>query len=234
MLDLNLDGTLNTVAGGTLPSYQVGLSSMPTAGVSASNAIYLAYSSMNELYDNGSQNYRHIYLMKSSDGGASWSDPENYTPDFAFDLYESVYPSMAKRVDGSVHIVYQRDFAPGHSISGDLDPASFNDIIYLKIDTVLAEPFASVNEISNDFAVKLFPNPTTDVLNVRISSTSNKAEKINITLVDALGRTVSSFGENFNGNSGTFTMNVSSIENGVYFIRMESESGMITKSFVKK
>ena len=234
MLDLNLDGTLNTVAGGTLPSYQVGLSSMPTAGVSASNAIYLAYSSMNELYDNGSQNYRHIYLMKSSDGGASWSDPENYTPDFAFDLYESVYPSMAKRVDGSVHIVYQRDFAPGQSISGDLDPASFNDIVYLKIDTVLAEPFASVNEISNDFAVNLFPNPTTDVLNVRISSTSNKAEKINITLVDALGRTVSSFGENFNGNSGTFTMNVSSIENGVYFIRMESESGMITKSFVKK
>ena len=53
-------------------------------------------------------------------------------------------------------------------------------------------------------------------------------------MVDALGRTVSSFGENFNGNSGTFTMNVSSIENGVYFIRMESESGMITKSFVKK
>ncbi len=234
MLDLNLDGTLNTVAGGTLPSYQVGLSSMPTAGVSASNTIYLAYSSMNETYDNGSQNYRHIYLMKSNDGGATWSDPENYTPDFAFDLYESVYPSMAKRVDGSVHIVYQRDFAPGHSISGDLDPASFNDIVYLKIDTVLAEPIASVNEISNDFSVNLFPNPTTDVLNVRISSASNKAEKINITLVDALGRTVSSFGENFNGNSGTFTMNVSSIENGVYFVRMESESGIVTKSFVKK
>ena len=234
MLDLNSDGTLGIVTGGTLPSYQVGLSSMPTAGVAANNTIYLAYSSLNESYDNGSQNYRHIYLMKSNDGGATWSDPENYTPDFAFDLYESVYPSMAKRVDGNIHIVYQRDFAPGHSISGDEDPAAFNDIVYLKIDTVLAEPISSINEISNDFAVNLFPNPTTDILNVRIISNSNKTEKITIDLVDALGRTVSSFGENFNGNSGTFTMNVSAIENGVYFVRMESESGIVTKSFVKK
>lgn len=230
-LDLNLDGTLNIVG---IPSYQVGLSSMPTAGVSANNTIYLAYTALNEEYDNGSQNYRHIYIMKSNDGGATWTNPGNYTPDFEFNLFETAFPSMAKRVDANIHLTYMRDFEPGHSISGDLDPAGFNDIVYLKIDTVLAVPTVSVKEISNDFSLNLFPNPTTDILNVRISSATNKAEKITVSLVDALGRTVSSFGENFNGNSGLFTMNVSSIDNGVYFIRMDSESGVVTKTFVKK
>ncbi|MGB1040234.1 MAG: T9SS type A sorting domain-containing protein [Flavobacteriales bacterium] len=234
-LDADGNGTLDVApAGGSLPSYQVGLSSMPTCGVDANNVLYLAYCAITETHSDGTQNYRHIYVMNSHDGGMTWSDPEDYTPDFEFAIYEAVYPSMATLVDSDIHITYQRDFSPGQSISGDNDPASVNDIIYLKIDTMLAEPMSSIDEISNEYSVNLFPNPTTDLLNVRINSSKNVNDNLNITLVDAIGRTVSSFQETFSGNAGLFSMDVANLENGVYFIRVESNSGLVTKTFVKK
>lgn len=234
-LDLDATGALEVVpSGGSFPSYQVGMSSMPSCGVSAANTLYLVYAAMAETHSNGVQVYRHLYVIKSNDGGATWSNAEDYTPDFEFAIYEAVYPSMAKHVDGDIHITYQRDFSPGHSISGDLDPASVNDIVYLSIDTMLAEPISSIDKNTVDYSVSLYPNPANDIINVRILTDNNVTEKMNITLVDAIGRTVASFGENFNGKSALFSMNVATLEKGVYFIRIESENGLITKPFMKK
>ncbi len=237
MLDLNASGFLELRPTGstvTIPSYQVGLSSMPSCGISANGVLYLAYSAMVETHDDGSQNYRHIYVINSYDGGTTWSDPIDFTPDFEFAIYEAVYPSMAKHVDSAIHIVYQRDFAPGHSISGDLDPASINDIVYMGIDTVLNEPFSSIKENSLNYEVNLYPNPASDLVNVRIASKNAKDENLSVSIVDAIGRTVYSAQERFNGSTALYSMNVSNLENGVYFIRIQSNSGLVTKTFVKK
>ena len=234
-LDLDGTGALEVVpSGGSFPSYQVGLSSMPSCGISSNNTLYLVYSAMAETHSNGVQVYRHLYVMNSYDGGANWSNPEDYTPDFEFAIYEAVYPSMAKHVDSSIHIVYQRDFEPGHSISGDLDPAAIQDIVYLNIDTALNEQFASIKEKVVDYNVTLFPNPANDILNIKVLTQTSVNDKVTISLIDALGRTVNSFGDKFIGKSAQFSMNVSELKNGIYFVRIQSETGLITKSFVKK
>lgn len=234
-LDLDGSGTLEVVpSGGSLPSYQVGMSSMPSCGVSANNTLYLVYAALAETHSDGVQTYRHLYVMNSTDGGATWSDPEDYTPDFSFAIYEAVYPSMAKHVDSNIHIIYQRDFSPGHSISGDLDPAVINDIVYLSIDTMLAEPFVSVEELESTLDVSVFPNPANDLVNVRILADNASNETLTVSVIDATGRTVYSLQESFNGTAALYQMNVSNIEAGVYFVRIESQSGLITKSLVKK
>jgi hypothetical protein len=234
-LDLDGSGQLEVVpTGGSFPSYQVGLSSMPSCGISTNNTLYLVYAAMAETHSSGVQVYRHLYVMNSYDGGASWSDPEDYTPDFEFAIYEAVYPSMAKHVDSAIHITYMRDFEPGHSISGDLDAAAIQDIVYLNIDTALIEQFTSIKEKAIDYNVTLFPNPASDILNVRVSTQTSVNDNVTISLVDALGRTVTSFGDKLIGKSAQFSMNVSELKNGMYFLRIQSKTGLITKSFVKK
>ena len=234
-LDLDASGTLDVVpTGGSLPSYQVGMSSMPSCGLSSDNKLYLVYSAMAETHNDGVQTYRHLYVMNSVDGGTTWSNPEDYTPDFAFAIYEAVYPSMAKRVDSAVHIIYQRDFNPGHSISGDLDPAGINEIVYLSVDTTLNVPISSIEEIDNNYTVALFPNPATNKLNVRINSLTTVNENLNISIIDAVGRTVASFNENLNGTNALLNIDLTSLKNGVYFVRLQSGKSIISKTFVKK
>ena len=234
-LDLDGSGQLEVVpSGGSFPSYQVGLSSMPSCGISSNNTLYLVYAAMAETHSNGVQVYRHLYVMNSYDGGTTWSDPEDYTPDFEYAIYEAVYPSMAKHVDSAIHIIYMRDFEPGQSVSGDLDAAAIQDIVYLNIDTALIEQFSSIKEKVIDYNVTLFPNPASDILNVRISTQTSVNDNVTISLIDALGRTVNSFGDKLIGKSAQFSMDVSELKNGMYFLRIQSKTGLITKSFVKK
>ncbi len=234
-LDLDGSGALEVVpSGGSLPSYQVGMSSMPSCGVSANNTLYLVYAALAETHSDGVQTYRHLYVMNSTDGGTTWSDPEDYTPDFSFAIYEAVYPSMAKHVDSNIHIIYQRDFSPGQSISGDEDPAVINDIVYLSIDTMLAEPIVSVKELETSLDVSVFPNPSNDLVNVRIVADNASNETMTVSVLDATGRAVYSAQESFNGSAALYQMNVSNLDAGVYFVRIESQTGLITKTLVKK
>src|SRR5207249_3549049 len=49
------------------------LTSFPSAGVDANNSIYLGYSSIAEGTSNiNSKAYRHQYVMRSDDQGATW------------------------------------------------------------------------------------------------------------------------------------------------------------------
>ncbi len=82
----------------------------------------------------------------------------------------------------------------------------------------------SENSINNDF--EIYPNPTTAELNI-----NNMEDRIitNITLIDVSGKMV------MNTRSlGNSTLNVQSLENGVYFIKIETENGTALKRFVKQ
>ena len=96
------------------------------------------------------------------------------------------------------------------------------------------EQFASIKEEVINYNITLFPNPANDVLNVSISTETSVAQDLTITLIDGLGRTVNSFGDKLIGNASLFSMNISELKNGIYFVRIQSETGLVTKSFVKK
>jgi hypothetical protein len=109
---------------------------MPNAGISANGDIYVSFSGYTETADNGAQVFRHIYLIKSPDGGQTWSNPIDVTPHTIWSgAQECVFGSMNPIVDDKVRIVYQKDFEPGLAVRGDEDMVDLNEIIYLEIDT---------------------------------------------------------------------------------------------------
>jgi len=76
-------------------------------------------------------------------------------------------------------------------------------------------------------SVNLYPNPAKEYVEIRTS------ENVNVTLMevyDVYGKLISTV----NAIDNPTRINVSSLANGMYFVRVTTEAGMVTKTFVKK
>ena len=90
------------------------------------------------------------------------------------------------------------------------------------IDNFTVEGQVGVNENAAN-TIAIYPNPATTVLNVN-------AEGYNtLEIVNLLGQTV--YTANATSN---MQINVSNLNNGVYFVRMNGENGTATQKFIKK
>ncbi|MBT6745988.1 MAG: T9SS type A sorting domain-containing protein [Flavobacteriales bacterium] len=124
--------------------YFTSLSGIPHMSLGDDGDIYVAASVYMENIDQGLQNYRHVYITKTSDKGCSWTQQVDVTPQTsAGGLGECVFASLAA-TDTEVHLVYQRDFEPGLAVRGDEDPFGNNEIVYVNIPVadIDAEPLA--------------------------------------------------------------------------------------------
>ena len=85
-----------------------------------------------------------------------------------------------------------------------------------------------VNHLEN--SIVLFPNPTKDVVNVQC--TMNNAQCSGIEVVDVYGKVVrTAVGAN---NDSPTQINVSGLAAGMYFVRVTTDEGVVTKPFVKR
>lgn len=133
VLDINGNGQLDLDNPGGQYRF-AGLVSHPQAAKDDDGCMYLSYTMVREDLTNGSQNYRHTYVTRSCDGGCSWSFPIDVTGASSNAFVECVFPSIARRVDSNIHVVYMSDNEPGIAVSGDMDSPVVNKIIYLKED----------------------------------------------------------------------------------------------------
>jgi len=79
-----------------------------------------------------------------------------------------------------------------------------------------------INEIKNK-EISLYPNPTTSQLTI---NTTEQIKSINI--LDVSGKTVKAITPNNN------TIDVSDLTNGIYFLKIETENGIVTSKFIKE
>jgi hypothetical protein len=203
-----------------------GIASHPQLAEAADGTIFCSYQAVNEAYFNGSEYLRHIYAVKSDDGGATWTAPSDITPDLDEDGYEYVYASMAPFAYGDkIHLIVQRDFEPGIHVQPEdaADPVTDNDQIYVcvSLDLVSVEEGAMAK---TNFSV--FPNPTTSELNIQLPANENGV----IRIFNANGQLVTSFN---NFNNGIAKVDVSTLANGVYEVQYQNENGTNNQRFVK-
>ncbi|MEZ4950456.1 MAG: T9SS type A sorting domain-containing protein [Saprospiraceae bacterium] len=223
-------------------SYGVGFSSYPTAGLDAQGNIYLAYSAISELYKNenanpGEQHYRHIYLTRSTDGGVTWSDPYDIInpvysdPDF-YGFTEGVFPSMAKVVDDYVHIIYQQDFEPGHSVSGDEDDIADNFMIYTAIPVY--ELTSTKNVVNpSDIGFRAFPNPANESVTFQIGTEIEG--DVRLSLYNNLGQIVQSeFNQGFVSGAKEWNVQIGHLPKGLYIARVSIGSTYSSLKFIKE
>ncbi len=84
------------------------------------------------------------------------------------------------------------------------------------------------NYLSN--SITLYPNPANDVVNVQC--TMNNVQLEGIEIIDVYGKVVRTIvGAN---NYSPIRINVSGLANGMYFVRVTTDEGVVTKTFVKK
>jgi hypothetical protein len=82
-----------------------------------------------------------------------------------------------------------------------------------------------VNHLEN--SVTLFPNPAMEYVDVRIDGDVNVTT---LDVYDVYGKLI----RNVNMIDNPTRINVSSLANGIYFVRVTTDAGMVTKTFVKK
>ena len=205
-----------------IAEYYVNLAGMPSMSVDAGNNLYITYSAVMENYSTGIQNYRHLHLVHSTDGGVTWNTetPCNLTPDMDFDGFESVFGCLAPHaVNGHLDLVYQRDYEPGLHVRGDEDPIDINDIVHLRVpiadlgDCVDIEyEGVNVDEFIAEEDVWMYPNPASDVVELIV----HRSGAHTVQLMNTTGQVIRSF----QTADMVVRFDVSDLASGLYFVEV--------------
>jgi len=236
VIDDDGDGTFNLTGIDAVGQYFTSLTSMPSGGVDAQNNLYLSYAGLSEKTGGSGtpQNLRRLYVMKSNDGGTTWSapfDPQK-DPVEGDEFGEYVFASMAKNVDTHVRLIVQRDYEPGLSIRGDLDQPTDNDQLVFNIP-VNWETIGVKEETPVINSVNVFPNPASEL--VYITFQTEKASDVNINFTDISGKLVKSISAGY-GDNGNYVIpvNVNELSKGVYFVNIKSGNASKTEKLIIK
>lgn len=220
------------------------LTSFPSMAFDNTNALYLSYCSIVDSLvsvTSSTKLVRHAYIIKSCDGGANFTNPYDVVENTPGLAYEGMYASMAKNVDGNVHLVYQRDFYPGYGVppSSGTNPDAdnvdnLNDIVYAKVpvaDLGNCPIPTGIKAINSSVAtLNFYPNPASS--NGTVEVVLNENAKMEVVILNSVGQTV--YSTSVNGNSGVnkIDINLSSLSSGLYFYQVRiANSKAITKKF---
>ncbi len=73
--------------------------------------------------------------------------------------------------------------------------------------------------------IKIFPNPTSNILNINTSSTITSLE-----IIDTNGRRIQSLFQ----NSNEVILNIESLQSGIYLLKVTTEKGTSIQKIIKK
>lgn len=233
-LDYNGDTAL-TITGGAaaIGPYYNSLSSFATTGIDENGVIYLVYSAFHESYrsDWGAekdQYYRHLYAMKTTDYGTTWSDPYEltatpYIAEEFIPFIESVWPAIPRRISGDkLWVLYQQDGIPGTERWGANHAASENSINWFEVPTDDIPAFVGAfDPPSADpaFDLALSPNPASS--SVLLSATFDGSAPAQVEVFDLMGNLVQQYRLPQNGTGRqALTLPVQHLQAGTYAVRV--------------
>jgi ribosomal protein L24E len=203
-------------------TYFMSMTSMSQIAQDSNGDLFVSYSGVIESHTTGTQNFRHLYFMKSEDGGDNWSTPVDGTPDEEFIGYEAIHGTMVPDVDDKLHVMYQRDQEPGWHVRGDLDPVDLNDIVYLWVTTDLNFE-VGVAELPVQF--EIYPNPAKDQIRVDIDAEINF-----YSITDLSGRVIQTGNVLLEGG----TISLDRMSAGMYVLSLATSKGIVSQQFVKE
>jgi hypothetical protein len=157
-------------------------------------------------------NLKPYYLKNGAFGYWKANDSIPFTANIANRFYtDSIYANVTTAAN------------PTGEIRGQFTK---NGECYKDSETGIKESKQSLNGIS------LYPNPSTDILNISFNSALQS--KVSIAVVDVLGKQV--YTENYTAQNGNnlHSITVSNLKSGFYFVRIQNENGQTVERFIKK
>ena len=212
----------------------------------------LEYRNKNDLFENGIPGSGLIV--------ARWNDSVSldYNGMFAnslFDFYNQAHQywifrpgSSIDTVNGSINIAHFSQLVGRTSFSPNTDPHPYltdgtpetsfeiTDIYDHGDRLTFHVHFMGVGVEDHQLAdcFRVYPNPATDVVNVECRMQNEELEVANMEVYDVYGKVVRTV-ETLRATSlQTAQINVSGFAAGMYFVRVKTDKGVVTKPFVKK
>lgn len=231
------DGDQIVTVGGDIGAYRYtnsAAATMPTASIDDEGNIYLIYSAFHEAFLNvDGLTYRHIFILKSEDGGQTWSAPYDLVNEEITDspeFIEASFPSLPPRTKGQIQVLYQQDYVPG--LTPDGETVSEQYIVHAALDkTTFGLPSAVQDGNRCQSCLSVSPNPAHEVLFINLELPS--AGPVSAMLVNQLGEQVlfRDFGQLPVGQQ-TLVMGIQSIPLGMYFLKIEAGTTFWTEKVV--
>jgi hypothetical protein len=265
LIDVNGDGetvangnlnaeTWNVLTNGAVPGTllsasrtgNTSLTTMPSASLDDDGNIFVVYSAPIEGTSHFlNSNYRDVLITYSTDGGATWGEPQNVTKQGD---WECTFPCVAKKSNDFVHLIFQQDQTPGtnlqnHSAAAGTHPIDLNEIKYAAIPVAdiiadeIGQDISSIDDATKKAEVFVVsqnqPNPfygSTDVLIYL-----RKNSEVSLTVTDVLGNVVNEGGLGImSAGNHTISIDGNSLSTGMYFYTLSTGDHQITKKMQVK
>lgn len=119
-------------------------------------------------------------------------------------------------------LVLESPILPGDAVPAEVDFEFDNYYTSFNVDNfkITALNSMATSDMSNK-AIAIYPNPTTDVVNVKMNKEIQKLE-----VVDLAGKTIVS-------KENVSTLNVKELPKGVYLLKVKTKEGTSTQKFMK-
>lgn len=195
------------------------------SGVDPDDEIIFNFKYAYKRRNSSSDEWLRFYV--SNDCGETWALRKNlHGEDLGEDIQSSSYTPESQDEWTQVNItnINAAYFSADFRFKFQFENDNGNNIYLDDINMYSSSMVGLEENNDNNFELRIYPNPATDFLNVRL----NMAEQseINVVLLNALGQEV---GTVFNGQaaagSNEFTYDVQNIPAGVYFIRTVNSNG---------
>lgn len=95
---------------------------------------------------------------------------------------------------------------------------------------VISEIPSGINELHGDVALRLWPNPVDDALNVAFQATGGTGS---MSIIDGSGRTVKTIAERFSAGANRLSVPVDDLAPGLYLVRLNNGNNSISARFLK-
>lgn len=156
VMDINGNGELDLLW--NFGDYGVGPVSHPQILFDEYNFGVMLASCITETFDNGIQDYRHIWTRFHY--GGTWSYPADLSDDPIHMFDECIFPSISPGYDYSTwYFTYQFDYLPGLACQGDEDPYHENMISFYHLSRGIPGPFAFIEITVNPPEGGYAPSP---------------------------------------------------------------------------
>lgn len=208
----------------------IGVSTMPTIHVDDAGQVFVGWSSTTEGFDNGTLNYKHVWVRTSPDYGVTWGEFHDLTGDIFHIFDECIYPLWANTSDDFVYLVYNADNEPGLALDSDHGYIDNREIV-AKIEK---PEIVGVNNISKKAAFSISqnePNPANGSTRFMIEGPALQNVSLEITNISGQTLRSSSLG-NLSAGKRIVEINTAAMPAGVYFYTVRSGNNAVTKKMV--
>ena len=238
----------DNVTGATWHYRSLGLATMPAVSVDETGNVLIAYSVWSEtrVCEETGFSYRSIYATLRDNGGTWYDDVINVNAGFTHQ-YGEAYPVTAapNAYDGAFWVFYSEDDMQGLYLDiSDTYPNSNGGALTenyqyaVKIiptqDMIGLEAWGvEENEVVNPMtAVRVYPNPATDVLNIEVNA--SQSSEMNISVYNLMGQKVMEQNTSINVGINRPTINTAELNAGIYFVTVKANGFDQTMKFIVK